>query len=107
MFDIGFWEICMVGLISLLVIGPERLPKAARLAGFWVGKSQRIIASVKQEISQELKDEELRQLIKEQNLVADLKQVHNEINSASTTLTSAAKQLAENTEQSKPRNEGN
>ncbi len=97
----------MVGLISLLVIGPERLPKAARLAGFWIGKSQRIIASVKQEISQELKDEELRQMINEQNVVKDLKQIHKEINSASTDLTSAAKQLTETSESIKPSDEGN
>ena len=35
MFDIGFSELVMIGLVSLIVIGPERLPKVARLAGFW------------------------------------------------------------------------
>ena len=38
MFDIGFWELAMLGVIALLVIGPERLPKAARVAGLWFGK---------------------------------------------------------------------
>ena len=43
MFDVGFSELVMVGLVALLVIGPERLPKVARLAGFWLGKSRSMI----------------------------------------------------------------
>ena len=66
MFDIGFWELCMIGLVSLLVIGPEKLPKVARIAGFWVGKTRHMVASVKEEIKEELKEEELRQLLQEQ-----------------------------------------
>lgn len=66
MFDIGFWELCLVGLVSLLVIGPERLPKAARIAGFWVGKARQTMAAVKIEINQELQAEEMRQILKEQ-----------------------------------------
>ena len=66
MFDIGFWELCLVGLVSLLVIGPERLPKAARIAGFWVGKARHTIDAVKIEINQELHAEEMRQIVEEQ-----------------------------------------
>lgn len=73
MFDIGFWELCLVGLVSLLVIGPERLPKAARIAGFWVGKARNMVASVKTEIKEELQAEEMRQILKEQ---ADLEEFH-------------------------------
>lgn len=64
MFDVGFSELVMVGLVSLLVIGPERLPKVARVAGYWIGKIQQMIANVKVEISQELHAEEIRQLLK-------------------------------------------
>lgn len=64
MFDVGFSELVMVGLVSLLVIGPERLPKVARIAGYWIGKIQQMIANVKVEISQELHAEEIRQLLK-------------------------------------------
>lgn len=67
----------MVGLVSLLVIGPERLPKVARIAGFWIGKSRSMLASVKAEIKEELHAEELRQLLKEQ---ADLQEFHAAIN---------------------------
>jgi len=66
MFDIGFWELCLIGLVSLLVIGPEKLPKVARVAGFWVGKTRHMVAAVKEEIKEEFKEEELRQLLKEQ-----------------------------------------
>ncbi|MCK4492777.1 MAG: twin-arginine translocase subunit TatB [Methylococcales bacterium] len=66
MFDIGFWELCLITLVSLLVIGPERLPKAARIAGFWVGKARQTMAAVKIEIHQELQAEEMRQILKEQ-----------------------------------------
>lgn len=66
MFDVGFWELCLVGLVSLLVIGPERLPKAARIAGFWIGKTRNMVASVKAEIRQELREEEIRQALKQQ-----------------------------------------
>lgn len=64
MFDVGFWEICLVGLVSLVVIGPEKLPKVARISGFWLGKMRSTVASVKEEIKQELEAEEMRQLLK-------------------------------------------
>ncbi len=73
MFDIGFWELCLVGLVSLLVIGPDQLPKVARLSGFWLGKTRRMVDSVKTEIKQELQEEEMRQILKQQ---ADLEEYH-------------------------------
>ncbi len=76
MFDIGFWELCLVGLVSLLVIGPEKLPKAARIAGFWVGKTRNMVASVKAEIKQELQAEELRQIMQQQ---AELEAFHQAV----------------------------
>lgn len=92
MFDIGFWELCLVGLISLLVIGPERLPKAARIAGYWVGKTRGMVASVKAEIKDELQAEEMRQILKEQaelesfhTLKQETEEVLDEINSAGKT----------------------
>ncbi|MCF7969590.1 MAG: Sec-independent protein translocase protein TatB [Methylococcaceae bacterium] len=72
MFDVGFWELCLVGVVSLLVIGPEKLPKLARIVGFWVGKTRHVVASVKEEIKEELKEEELRQLLKEQQEQLDV-----------------------------------
>jgi sec-independent protein translocase protein TatB len=78
MFEVGFWELVMVGLVALLVIGPERLPKAARLAGFWIGKTRSIIAGVKAEIAEELQAEEMRQTLKEQADLEEVKQLMDE-----------------------------
>ena len=73
MFDVGFWELCLIGVITLLVIGPERLPKAARVAGFWIGKTRQMVATVKAEIKEELRAEELRQTLQEQSGVDEFK----------------------------------
>lgn len=78
MFDVGFSELCLIGLVSLLVIGPERLPKVARLAGFWLGKTRSMVASVKEEIKLELHAEEMRQIFKEQSGLQDVQQMLDE-----------------------------
>jgi sec-independent protein translocase protein TatB len=82
MFDVGFSELLMVGLIALLVIGPERLPKAARIAGFWVGKARSTIASVKAEIRHELHAEEMRQMLQQQSISDELQQIANDTRAA-------------------------
>lgn len=66
MFDIGFTEIIIVGVVALIVLGPERLPSALRTAGLWVGRIKRTIGSVQKEISEELRVEEMRQAAKQQ-----------------------------------------
>ncbi len=71
MFDVGFSELMMVGLVALLVIGPEKLPKVARTAGLWIGKSRNLMATFQAEIKQELQAEEMRQLLEQQKLIVD------------------------------------
>ncbi|MCF7529728.1 Sec-independent protein translocase protein TatB [Neisseria lisongii] len=61
MFDFGLSELLLTGVIALIVLGPERLPKAARMAGNLVGKLQRLVSSVKQELSVQAELDELRQ----------------------------------------------
>ncbi|MCK5876281.1 MAG: twin-arginine translocase subunit TatB [Candidatus Marithrix sp.] len=65
MFDIGFWEICLIAVIALLVIGPEKLPGAARTAGLWVGRMRNFITTVKQDVDRELKLQEMQEAIKQ------------------------------------------
>jgi sec-independent protein translocase protein TatB len=60
MFDIGFSELLVIGVVALIVIGPERLPKVARTAGHLYGRMQRYVATVKTDISQEIQLDELR-----------------------------------------------
>ncbi|MCM2129690.1 Sec-independent protein translocase protein TatB [Larsenimonas rhizosphaerae] len=64
MFDVGFFELMVIGVIALLVLGPERLPTAARTAGLWIGRIKRTISSVQQDISSQLEAEELRRKMK-------------------------------------------
>lgn len=68
MFDVGFFELLLVGLVALLVFGPERLPSLARTAGLWLGRGRRFLSTVKADIEQELKAEELKRIIREQQL---------------------------------------
>jgi len=62
MFDIGFSELLVIGVVALLVIGPERLPKVARTVGAWVGRLNRYVSDVKGDIDREMRLEELRKL---------------------------------------------
>ena len=55
MFDVGFFELLLIGIVALLVVGPERLPKLARTAGMWLGRGRRFIGSVKDDIDREIK----------------------------------------------------
>lgn len=66
MLDIGFLELMLVGVVALLVLGPERLPRAARTTGLWVGKIKRTVSGMQREISAQLEAEELRQTLNEQ-----------------------------------------
>jgi sec-independent protein translocase protein TatB len=65
MFDFGFSELFIIGLIALVVLGPERLPRVARQAGQWMGKLQRYVSDVKSDINRQMELEELRNLQKE------------------------------------------
>ncbi len=65
MFDVGFSELFIIAVVALLVLGPERLPKAARLAGLWVRKARAQWYSVKSELERELAAEELKRALSE------------------------------------------
>ena len=62
MFDIGFSELMVIGIVALLVIGPERLPKVARTLGHLLGRAQRYVNDVKSDINREMQLDELKKL---------------------------------------------
>jgi sec-independent protein translocase protein TatB len=106
MFDVGFMELVLIGVVALLVIGPERLPKVARTAGMWLGKGRRFISSVKSDIEQELKAEELKRILAEQaksnpvhDIIEDIGKTTGEIKSkaesAVSDLNASAKSVTE------------
>jgi sec-independent protein translocase protein TatB len=62
MFDFGFSELIVIGVVMLIVVGPERLPKVARTAGHLLGRLQRYVADVKSDIQREMQLDELKKL---------------------------------------------
>ncbi len=111
MFDVSFGELAVVGIVALLVVGPQKLPGLARSIGLWVGKTRRMIASVKADVDREFKTDELRKLLTEQQeemrelrhildenrsaVETDIRQLNSELNtSAQVTGMSAPNALA-------------
>jgi sec-independent protein translocase protein TatB len=80
MFDVGFWELLLIGVVGLLVVGPERLPEFARTIGRWVGQAQRMVRSVRADIERELETENLRSMINQQEeQIQELKGMVSEV----------------------------
>lgn len=65
MIDLGLTKLAVIGVVALIVIGPEKLPKVARMAGTLYGRAQRYLNEVKSEVSREIELEELKNLHKE------------------------------------------
>ena len=87
MFDISFFELFVIGVVALVVIGPERLPKVARTAGHLFGRMQRYVNDVKADINREMELEELRKLRSEfegaaESMKESMKQVTDEVHAA-------------------------
>ena len=88
MFDVGFWELAIIAVIALLVIGPERLPKAARTAGLWGGRARRRVTDVKADIDREIRE----------GYLAELKKAGEELKKTQSALESAGAEIIEDSE---------
>ena len=76
MFDFGFWELTLVMIVLLLVVGPERLPTLAGQVGRWLGKAKRIMQSIRSDIESEIKAAELQEMLKkQQGEIGELKEI--------------------------------
>ncbi|MEE8320659.1 MAG: Sec-independent protein translocase protein TatB [Gammaproteobacteria bacterium] len=62
MFDIGFWELIIISIVALIIVGPERLPSFARKAGKWLGKLRGFVNATRHKFEQELQLEEANDL---------------------------------------------
>lgn len=71
MFDAGFLEVLIVGIITLLVVGPERLPGVARKVGGWIGKARAFVDTTKADIEREINASEMRELLQSQKKEID------------------------------------
>ena len=98
MFEVGFSELVVIGLVALIVIGPERLPKVARTLGHLFGRMQRYVNNVKADISREIELDELRKLktgLEDaahsvgQSMQQELSAAHTELNNVAAAATEA------------------
>jgi sec-independent protein translocase protein TatB len=70
MFGISFTELLLVGLVALLVLGPERLPGAARTAGLWIGRLKRSFNAIKNEVEREIGADEIRRQLHNEHILS-------------------------------------
>ena len=82
MFDFGFWEIAIIGIITLIVVGPEKMPALARKAGLYVGKFKKFVSKIQNDINNEIKSEELKEQLSIKDDESSLSQTVEEAKSS-------------------------
>ena len=97
MFDIGFSELLVIGVVALIVIGPEKLPRMARTVGHLAGRLQRYVADVKADINREIELEELRKMRDSMQQAATSMEssVQSELNQTETELNQSVEAMVE------------
>ena len=79
MFDIGFSEIMVVAVISLIIMGPERLPETVRTLSLWLGRVRQFVSSAREEIEDEVGIDEIRRQLRNEKIMRDLEKSKNEL----------------------------
>ena len=79
MFDIGFSELILVGVVALLVLGPDRLPGAARVAGLWLGRIKRSFNNIKEDVERELGADEIRRELHNEGILEKERKMLKEV----------------------------
>ena len=104
MFDIGFSELILIGIVTLVVVGPERMPRVARTAGLLLGRMQRYVNGVKADISREIQLDELKRLQSEmqesarnfeQSMNQEIKAIEANVQESVDSVESSIQQIAE------------
>ncbi|MEG1041286.1 MAG: Sec-independent protein translocase protein TatB [Pseudomonas sp.] len=85
MFGISFSELLLVGLVALLVLGPERLPGAARTAGLWIGRLKRSFNAIKQEVEREIGADDIRRQLHNEHILSMEQEARRILNPQSVT----------------------
>ena len=85
MFGISFSELLLVGLVALLVLGPERLPGAARTAGLWIGRLKRSFNAIKQEVEREIGADDIRRQLHNEHILSMEQEARKILNPQSVT----------------------
>ena len=93
MIDLGVSKLALIAVVALVVIGPERLPKVARMAGNLMGRAQRYMAEVKSEVNRQVELDELKKM--QEAATSAVKDVQSSMNDIGTTLNEAKKDLGD------------
>lgn len=91
MFDIGFQELLLVGVIALLIMGPERLPSAVRTASLWLSRLRRSFQQIKTEIEREIGADDIKQQLHNESILSNLEQVTQDLQNNIKTTTDSLK----------------
>ena len=105
MFDIGFSELLVIGVVALIVIGPEKLPRVARTVGHLAGRLQRYVSDVKADINREIELDELRKMRDSMQQAASNfeSSVQTELNKTETELNKSVEALVEEKKPEEPK----
>ncbi len=82
MFDIGFFELLIIGVVSLVVIGPERLPETARAVGLWLGRLKRSLRETRSELEKQLGADDIRRQLHNEEVMRSLESTRRQIQDA-------------------------
>ncbi|BAF61401.1 Sec-independent protein translocase protein TatB [Candidatus Vesicomyidisocius calyptogenae] len=84
MFDVGFWEFSLIGIITLIIVGPKRMPEIVKEVGTYIGKVKRFIINIQDDISDELEIEKLKKHLnsmdKKSNILEVIDETKNTLN---------------------------
>jgi sec-independent protein translocase protein TatB len=94
MFDIGFSELLVIALITLVVMGPERLPETVRSISLWIGRFRQAYTKVRQELEQEVGMDEVRHQLHNEKVMRDLEDSKNALDASINMANSEEKAIA-------------
>ncbi|WP_339899198.1 Sec-independent protein translocase protein TatB [uncultured Gilvimarinus sp.] len=79
MFDMGFFELLLIAIVSLLVIGPERLPETVRSVGLWIGRLKRSLSETRTEIERQIGADDIRRQLHNEQIMRNLEATRREL----------------------------
>ncbi|UZJ43228.1 Sec-independent protein translocase protein TatB [Marinimicrobium sp. C6131] len=82
MFDIGFFELLIIAIVGLVVIGPERLPEAARAVGLWIGRLKRSLRETRSELEKQLGADDIRRQLHNEEVMRSLEATRRQVQEA-------------------------
>ncbi len=96
--NIGFTELLLLGVVALLVLGPEKLPGAIRTASLWIGRLKRSFNSIKTDIEREIGADEIRRQLRNEAIMDKFKQTKAQVNDAVNTVKKQSDEIRKNLE---------